>query len=61
MCWNKKFTSQLEYIVFVGDSNVQGVPIISRSYKARRMTQFILIVELIAFSNKFHGSLTLQK
>lgn len=57
---NRDLTSQLGYVVFIGDSIDRVIPLIFKSYKARRVTRSVLGAELIAFSDMFDVSYTLR-
>lgn len=46
---NRDSTLQLGYIVFVGDSKNYVVPLLFKSYEARRLTRSVRGSEMIAF------------
>ena len=50
---NMDFTSQLGYICFLADEKDAAVPIIFKSYKARRVTRSVMSAEVISFSDMF--------
>ena len=56
---NKDLTSQLGFLVFLADGNDRVIPLIFKSYKARRVTRSVLAAELIAFSDLFDQSFTI--
>lgn len=58
---NCDFTSQLGYIIFVGDFTGKVSPAFFKSYKARRVTRSVMAAELIAFSDMFDAAFTLAE
>ena len=50
---NMDLTTQLGYIVFLGDGNSSVIPIYFKSYKARRVVSSAMAGEVIAFSDLF--------
>lgn len=50
---NHDQSSQLGYIIFLGDRSGAVVPLLFRSYNARRITRSAMSGEIIAFSNMF--------
>ena len=58
---NADFTSQLGYICFLSDATGFAVPIMFRSYKARRVTRSVMAAEVISFSDMFDVCFTLAQ
>lgn len=57
----RDFTSQLGYIIFVSDKSGSVIPMLYKSYKARRVTRSVMGAEMIAFSDTFDAAFTLRK
>ena len=51
---NRDLTSQLGFLLFLTDETDSVIPLIFKSYKARRVTRSVLAAELIAFVDLFH-------
>ena len=58
---NMDFTSQLGYICFLADESDAAVPIIFKSYKARRVSRSVMAAEVISFSDMFDTCYTLAQ
>ena len=58
---NRDLSSQLGYVVFMVDDQNHAIPIVYKSYKARRVTRSVMAAELIAFSDLFDVSYTLSQ
>ena len=58
---NEDLSSQLGYIIFLGDQHDNVVPICFKSYKARRLTRSAMSGEVIAFSDLFDAAVTLSQ
>ena len=58
---NADFTSQLGYICFLADASNNAIPIILKSYKARRVTRSVMAAEVISFSDMFDVCYTLSE
>lgn len=56
---NNDFTSQLGYIVFIADKHDNAIPLIFKSYKAKRITRSAMSAEVIAFSDMSDTAITL--
>lgn len=56
---NSDLSSQLGYVIFLGDQSNNVVPIVFRSYKARRITRSAMDGEVIAFSDMFDYAIAL--
>lgn len=57
---NRDLSSQLGYVVFLGDDSSNVVPIIFKSYKARRVTKSPMSAEVIAFADMFDAAVALK-
>lgn len=55
---NSDLSSQLGFIVFIGDDTDNVITLIFRSYKARRICRSAMASELISFSNIFDAAFT---
>lgn len=60
-CNNVDLTSQLGYIIFVGDGSGNVIPIQFKSYKARRVVRSAMAAELIGFADMFDYVFTLAE
>ena len=58
---NADFTSQHGYISFLADASNNAIPIIMKSYKARRVTRSVMAAEVIRFSDMFDVCHTLSE
>lgn len=58
---NADLTSQLVYIVFIGDISGRVIPVHFKSYKARRVVRSAMEAELIAFRDMIDVSHTLTE
>lgn len=58
---NPDLSSQLGYIVFIGDNSGKVIPIQFKSYKARRVVRSAMAAELIAFGDMFDVAYTLAE
>ena len=56
---NRDLTSQLGFIIFLSDTNDRVIPLLFKSYKARRVTRSVLAAELIAFVDMFDQAFAL--
>lgn len=56
---NHDFSTQLGYILFLADDSSSVVPILFKSYKARRVTRSAMSGEVIAFSDLFDAAAAL--
>lgn len=50
---NRDFTSQVEYFIFGSDKSGVVVPMLYKSFKARRVTSSVIGADLISFSDMF--------
>lgn len=57
---NRDLTFQLGYIVSVGDSKNYVVPLLFKSYKARKVNRSVKGAEMIVFCNMFDAALALR-
>lgn len=53
-------TSQLGYIVFVGESRNYFIPLLFKSYEAHRAARSVMGAEMIVFCDMFDAALALQ-
>ena len=58
---NADLSSQLGYIIFLGDRHDNVVPICFKSYKARRVTRSVMAGEVICFSDLFDAAAALSQ
>ena len=55
---NQDFSSQIGYIVFLSDKHRNSIPLMFKSYKARRVTRSAMSAEVIAFSDMSDAAIT---
>ena len=53
---NRDATSHIGYILFIADAERNVIPILFKSYKARRVTRSVIVAELVAFSDMFDAA-----
>lgn len=58
---NYDLSSQLGYIIFLGNRSDTVVPLVFRSYKARRISHSAMSGEVIAFSDMFDYAIAISK
>ena len=58
---NRDLSSQLGYIILLVDKHNNCVPLMFKSYKARRVTRSAMAAEVIAFSDMADAAVTLSK
>lgn len=58
---NRDSTSQQGYIIVVSDKLHLVIPMLYKSYMAKRVTLSLMVTELIAFSNIFDAAFTARK
>lgn len=56
---NVNNSTQIEYIIFMSDDYSSIIPIIYKSYEARKIVHFVLAGRLIASTDKFNSALAL--